>query len=169
MNESSANHLVCAHASCAKKSCGDMFENHFSQSQFAVQKKNSCGEMPRRDATGEEKIALSFELWALSFGEHSICNPSDIGVHLDFKFRLVRKRSHKLRRGKFKSSSTKIFFNIYLYQILNTPPNRPWEQLPDVVFPCRNSYWWPQKKCVPRVVKNQSDINEMFPINWVMA
>ena len=56
-------------------------------------------------------------------------------VHLNFKFRVVRKLSHNLRRGKFKSSSTNIFFNIFLYQILNTPPKRPWEQLPDVVLP----------------------------------
>jgi len=29
-------------------------------------------------------------------------------------------------------------------------------------FPCRNLYWGPQKKCVPRVVKNQSESYERF-------
>ena len=51
------------------------------------------------------------------------------------KFRVVRKQSYRLCCGKFESSSTNIFFNIYLYQILNTPRKRPWEQLPDVVLP----------------------------------
>ena len=40
-------------------SCGDFVEIRFSQSHIAVQKKFSCGEIPRRDATGKKNFFLN--------------------------------------------------------------------------------------------------------------